>query len=248
MSARSYAAPNFFDHGSPYLNHPLLTDERTSLEIDFLLSQLKLATSASILDIGCGFGRHSCELLRRGFCVRGIDSSEAMVNAAAQRARLFNLPDVFQVIDAEKYESSSCFEAAICLFTTLGQVNNSADNRSLIMNIGRYLKPDGQIVIEVPQRDSFVSQLKENDLFEGENSYTKVVRNYDAHTHTVREHFEIGIDDKVSHYLLAYYLFSQVELEDLLDGAGFSHLRWYANYCGEPLQSQSPMMLVFGQR
>ena len=60
---------NFFEHGSPYLQHPLLTPERTAEEVDFILSILPVEPGDKFLDIGCGFGRHSLELALRGFSV-----------------------------------------------------------------------------------------------------------------------------------------------------------------------------------
>ncbi|VAW34300.1 hypothetical protein MNBD_CHLOROFLEXI01-407, partial [hydrothermal vent metagenome] len=77
---------NFFTEGSPFLNHPLLTAVRTAQEVDFIEDQFKLPTGAHILDVGCGFGRHSIELARRGFAVTGIDPAAAMIAAAQKRA------------------------------------------------------------------------------------------------------------------------------------------------------------------
>ena len=36
VASRLVTEPNFFDAGSPYLSHPLLTAERTALEVDFV--------------------------------------------------------------------------------------------------------------------------------------------------------------------------------------------------------------------
>ena len=60
-------SPNFFRDNSPFLRHPLLTAERTAAEIDFLTPRLGITPTDRVLDIGCGFGRHSIELARRGF-------------------------------------------------------------------------------------------------------------------------------------------------------------------------------------
>ena len=36
-------------------------------EVDFLIDQLKLQGNEKILDLACGYGRHSLELARRGY-------------------------------------------------------------------------------------------------------------------------------------------------------------------------------------
>ena len=81
------STPNFFSPGSPYLDHPLLTPERTAAEIDFVLAQTALPPGARLLDVGCGPGRHSLELARRGYQVMGIDPSGAMIAAAKRTAK-----------------------------------------------------------------------------------------------------------------------------------------------------------------
>ena len=68
---------NFFDDGSPYLGHPLLTAERTATEIDEV-ERLTGSVSGRVLDIGCGFGRHSIELASRFADVTGIDPSSTI--------------------------------------------------------------------------------------------------------------------------------------------------------------------------
>ena len=41
--------------------------EDTKNEVDFLIDQLKLQGNEKILDLACGYGRHSLELARRGY-------------------------------------------------------------------------------------------------------------------------------------------------------------------------------------
>ena len=43
--------------------------EDTKRQTDFLIEKLNLNGSEKILDLACGFGRHSLELARRGFSV-----------------------------------------------------------------------------------------------------------------------------------------------------------------------------------
>ncbi|MBT4816155.1 MAG: class I SAM-dependent methyltransferase, partial [Lentisphaerae bacterium] len=47
--------------------------ESTCSQVDFLVDELKLSGSERVLDLACGFGRHSLELARRGYSVTGVD-------------------------------------------------------------------------------------------------------------------------------------------------------------------------------
>ena len=70
--------------GSAYLRYSFT--KGTVNEIDFIVSQLDLQPGARILDVGCGPGRHSHELARRGFQVHGIDISQTFIDLATANA------------------------------------------------------------------------------------------------------------------------------------------------------------------
>ena len=44
-----------------------------------------LPAGGSVLELGCGAGNHSAEMLARGFCVRATDGSPEMAEIAARR-------------------------------------------------------------------------------------------------------------------------------------------------------------------
>ena len=127
---RIMSKPNFFSTGSPFLSHPLLTSERSAAEVDFVLDHTKLTSDEIILDVGCGFGRHSIELAQRGYRSVGIDPSKAMIKAAQERAVNAGVQTKFIQVKGEDFSSAGKFDAAICLFTTLGQINSETEKIS----------------------------------------------------------------------------------------------------------------------
>jgi cyclopropane fatty-acyl-phospholipid synthase-like methyltransferase len=67
-----------------YLNYGFT--KGTIQEIDFLVELMDLQESDRILDMGCGPGRHSLELARRGYHPVGIDISSEFIKYANQVA------------------------------------------------------------------------------------------------------------------------------------------------------------------
>ncbi|UCD09486.1 MAG: methyltransferase domain-containing protein, partial [Dehalococcoidales bacterium] len=62
----------YFDSHAPrYMQNPFTYS--TLREIDFLVEELALPKGSRILDIGCGTGRHSIELAKRGYIMTGVD-------------------------------------------------------------------------------------------------------------------------------------------------------------------------------
>jgi len=51
-------------------------------EVDFLEKELNYDKTNSILDIGCGTGRHAIELAKRGYSVTGVDLSASQLERA----------------------------------------------------------------------------------------------------------------------------------------------------------------------
>lgn len=76
----------FFDEHAPIYEENVFA-KNTIREVDFLIEELNLPPGDSVLDIGCGTGRHSIELAKRGYVVTGLDLSSEMLAKAAEAAK-----------------------------------------------------------------------------------------------------------------------------------------------------------------
>lgn len=104
----------FFDwHAPRYMENCFVT--ATLAEVDFLLGVLSIPDGGSILDMGCGTGRHSVELARRGYVVTGIDISAGMLAQAKTAAAEAGVKVEFIQSDATGFRSEKLFDAAICI-------------------------------------------------------------------------------------------------------------------------------------
>jgi ubiquinone/menaquinone biosynthesis C-methylase UbiE len=100
----------FFDgHAPVYMENSFTTN--TMNEVDFLVEELRLKRGATVLDVGCGTGRHAIELARRGFVVTGVDLSSGML-AEARKAKV---AVTWVHGDAARMPVEQQFDAVICL-------------------------------------------------------------------------------------------------------------------------------------
>ena len=60
--------------------------EDTKRQVDFLIDKLELKGNERILDLACGFGRHSLEFARRGYEVTGVDITPEYIRYATEQA------------------------------------------------------------------------------------------------------------------------------------------------------------------
>ena len=99
------------DHlGDAYLRYSFTYG--TVSEVDTLVDVLDLVPGDRVLDVGCGPGRHSHELARRGYEVVGLDISETFVALARRDAPR---GATFVHGDARTMSFDSEFDAAISL-------------------------------------------------------------------------------------------------------------------------------------
>ncbi len=104
----------FFDaHAPQYMDNGFT--KNTFREVDFLLGELALPPGSSILDIGCGTGRHSIELARRGFAVTGLDLSAEMLKQAELGAKEAGASVNWVHADAARFSFECPFDAVIGL-------------------------------------------------------------------------------------------------------------------------------------
>jgi SAM-dependent methyltransferase len=84
-------------------------------ECDFIENEINSDRSLKILDVGCGTGRHSIELSKRGYPVTGIDLSETQLARAREKAEDEHLRINFVRQDARNLSFNQEFDVAIML-------------------------------------------------------------------------------------------------------------------------------------
>lgn len=144
---------DFFDDHAPKYDENCFT-KNTIREVDFLVEELGLPPSATILDVGCGTGRHAVELARRGFAVTGLDLSAGMLMEARKRAEAARVEVAWLQGDATCFAPAREHDAAICLcegaFGLLGTGDDAIRQPlAILRNIARALKPRAKCLFTV---------------------------------------------------------------------------------------------------
>jgi SAM-dependent methyltransferase len=141
-------------------------DERQAGEAEAqALAAARLAgcpDGGALLDVPCGFGRHSIPLARAGFRVTGADRSEALLAEARRRAGGARHPKWAQADYRRLPFADASFDAAVCLFSSIGYLGDAEDERALA-EIGRVLRPGARLVLELMHRDLLVLRFSESD-------------------------------------------------------------------------------------
>lgn len=135
----------FQDYADKYDNESFTSG--TKGEVDFMEKEIDFNKSAMILDIGCGTGRHSLELARRGYKVTGIDLSESMITKARRAAKEENLDIDFQIRDARDFIFRESFDLTIMICEGAFPLMESDEmNYSILQNAFASIKPGGKFI------------------------------------------------------------------------------------------------------
>jgi len=99
------------------------------------------------LDIGCGTGRHSRELAKRGYSVTGIDLSESLLKRAKELSEKEKLNINFQKQDARALTFSNEFDLAIMLCEGAFPLMETDEmNYQILQNSAKALKDNGKLI------------------------------------------------------------------------------------------------------
>ena len=121
------------------------SEKEASDFIDRLMDLLTPAVNASMLDLGCGAGRHAKFLAAKGFNVTGLDLAASSIRIA-KKFESSNLH--FATHDMRDPFGKNCFDYVFNFFTSFGYFKNDEENHQVIGNVHGALKPGGLLVLD----------------------------------------------------------------------------------------------------
>jgi ubiquinone/menaquinone biosynthesis C-methylase UbiE len=203
------------------------------------------SAGGDLLDVPCGFGRHSLPLAEAGYRVVGVDRSESLLAEARRRAGGAGWPQLVRADYRELPFADGSFDAALNLFTSLGYLGDEEDTR-VLREIGRVVRPGGRVVIETMHRDLLVRDFHEQDWrLVGKGRLLLEQRTFDPAAGVVQSTQTLiertGQRDSRTCSVRAY---SATELIAMLTRAGFEDARCHGDLAGGPFATDTRLVIV----
>jgi SAM-dependent methyltransferase len=177
----------------------LYKDKDYAGEADYIDGFIRKYTNETktILDLGCGTGRHAYELFKKGYKLTGVDISENMLKMAD------NLPknDIeFVKGDVRTVELSKKFDVVISLFHVLSYQQTNDDVVSMLNTVKKHLKPGGLFICDCWYGPGVMNDKPEVRNRELENDRVKIFRKAEPEIHYDRNivdvNYTLKIEDK----------------------------------------------------
>lgn len=230
----------------------LFTDERRKSapdEVEQVAKLVEFPAGASVLDLGCGVGRHAIELARRGYRVTGVDRTAKYLEEAAQRAAEEGLEIEWVKADMREFRRDQAFDATVNLLTSIGYFQDDADDRRVAENVLASLKPGGHLLMDVMGKEILARIFQPRDWQQtADGTLLLEEREVSADWTHIDVRWIIVRGQRRCEHPFRLRLYSAAELMALLGGVGFTDLAAYGSLDGAPYDRQAHRLAVVARR
>jgi SAM-dependent methyltransferase len=218
-------------------------------EADAIIRMLQPEPEANILDLACGFGRHSVVLAQKGYHVTGYDLSEGFLNKARELAETLKVKIDLTQGDMREIPYENKFDAVINMFTAFGFFENEQEDLKVLKGVHRALKPGGQFLLDVINREVAVCAdvprrwIRENHAFLLEERVFDFFRSRLEMTNML-----ILQNGEVKQVNFSIRLYTLTEMLELFNAAGLVLIDVYGDFTGTLYNADSPRMILVAQK
>lgn len=193
---------------------------------------------AALLDAGCGTGRYSRELARRGYAVRGIDLSPELVNIA--NASLTESKGVFSFAVGDiLVRRPERYDAILCR-GVLNDLVTDCDRDAVFEGFAGCLRPGGVLILDVREWTASADRKAREPVFRKRVSTDQGELTFTSTTELDREHRQLLISEEhaivhagqrhVTPYHFIMRCWTTGELQSALARWGFRRVAYFGAY------------------
>ena len=198
-------------------------------QIDGVERFLTLEPRSRVLDLGCGSGRHTLELARRGHRVLGVDPDERALADARAAAKDERLNAHFMKTDPREISYRADFDAVVCLDGAFGRLPSDRDDQRALDAARKALKPGAKLLLDVPNKERLMRHFEPDDR--------------------VSFDFEKGrLDDKRAPSSPSVRVYALTELIAQAERAGLTYRTSWGAFDGAAYGLESPRLLALFER
>jgi ubiquinone/menaquinone biosynthesis C-methylase UbiE len=235
----------YFDDDYFLLHDPLFSEARSRAETAAMRELLGLAEGDRVLDVPCGWGRHTRHLAEAGHQAFGADLSPALIARAAPVA-----PDAPRAryaaadVRALPFHDGS-FDAVLNVFTSLGLFASGDEDVRALREARRVLRPGGRFLLESMHRDEIVGAYAERDRWSlPDGTEIRVRRRFDPVRGISYERLAWRRGAETGEKRHRLRLRTATEIDGLLRAAGFARVRYYGDWDGSRLRHDSERVIA----
>jgi 2-polyprenyl-3-methyl-5-hydroxy-6-metoxy-1,4-benzoquinol methylase len=229
--------------------------EETAAQVDFIIHTLELKGNERILDLACGFGRHSIALAEKGFRVTGVDITPAFVEDARKTAGKKGLDAEFICSDIRDISFINEFDVVLNMADgAIGYLEDDRENLKIFDRISAALKPGGRHFMDVCNRKHAEMHFPKRHWEAGEKALSLAEFSWDREKkRMLYSGFEIpfgktAVPPESLKPHSSIRLYGREELRRILSRRGLTIVATYADYEGRPDSQRELQLMVYSRK
>jgi SAM-dependent methyltransferase len=217
----------------------LYSDKDYEGEVEYVDGLIKTHNTGAktLLDIGCGTGRHAELFCNKGYIVHGIDISEDMLKVAETRRKGKEERLSFSHSKIQDLNLDKRFDVIVSLFHVMSYQNSSGDLKKAFEVAKNHLNEGGIFIFDFWYGPAVLTDLPATRIKRFENENIKVTRIAEPVLHAQKNivdvNYDVFIEDKRTKEITEMkelhrmrYLFDP-ELEMICENVGFAIMNKY---------------------
>lgn len=236
-----------FDERYPELFGPLEHDPED--EVSRIVDLLSIPAGASVVDLGCGRGRHAIPLSRRGYRVTGVDISEKMLRMARERASREKVSVEWVREDMREFLRPETFDACLSLFTSFGYFADE-ENEKVLRNAGKSLKRGGTLLLDLRNAQKGLAGEEDHEMrFTVPAGELRLRVRFDRGTGRAHAEHELTRPDGIR--ILSRFdvrIYSEEELRAMIERSGMRVHAVHGSLNGAPFTRGAERMVVIARK
>jgi len=221
----------------------------SSHEVSAVIRMLQLEGGQRVLDLACGFGRHSVILAQKGFDVTGYDLSDSFLRKAKEIADSLMVGMDIRQGDMREIPYTEEFDAVINMFTAFGFFDREDEDLEVLKGVYKALKPGGQFLMDVINREYALADLIQRRWANENSSYLLEERFFDYFNSRLELTNRLILSSgevKVANYSIRLYTLT--EMLEMFNKAKLVLTDVYGNFDGELYSAKSPRMILVASK
>jgi 2-polyprenyl-3-methyl-5-hydroxy-6-metoxy-1,4-benzoquinol methylase len=229
--------------------------EDTPNQIDFIIRTLDLKGNEKILDLVCGFGRHSLYLAKLGYNVTGVDITNDYILDAKSEAKKLDLKINFINDDIRSINFNNEFDVVLNLADgAIGYLENDEENLKIFDKISNSLKYGGKHFMDICNAEHAIACFPKRHWEIGSKSLTLPEFIWEENTKRMlysqweAEFGKILEKPKEIKLLNTIRLYTKNELEKILEDRKMKIISTFSNYYGKKDSKNELQLIVYSEK
>jgi len=213
-------------------------DEEAQYFIKNIISFLKIKQDDTLLDLGCGKGRHSIYLNSLGFDVTGADLSSNSI----QHAKQFENEYLHFFEHDMRDPFTSKFDTIFNLFTSFGFFEDDKEDILVLTNIKNGLKKNGSAVIDFMNAQKVIANLVPEETVTRGTIDFHIKRRFEKGF--ILKDISFSADSQEHHYTERVKCLDYQKIEKFLEQAGLRVINSFGDYDLSDFNSDNSNRLI----